>query len=40
LATIDKRKENITLGGIFTAVSIVRSYVLRRLFEALRIETE
>ena len=28
--------ENITLGGIFTAVSVVRSYALRRLFEAIR----
>ena len=29
-------KENMTLGGIFTAVSVVRSYALRRLFEAIR----
>jgi hypothetical protein len=28
--------ENITLGGIFTAVSVVRSYALRRLFEGIR----
>lgn len=28
--------ENMTMGAIFTLVSIVRSYSLRRLFEALR----
>lgn len=28
--------ENLALGGIFTAVSLVRSYTLRRAFEALR----
>jgi hypothetical protein len=28
--------DNILLGGIFTAVSIVRSYTLRRLFETIR----
>jgi hypothetical protein len=27
---------NFMLGGIFTAVSVTRSYVLRRLFESLR----
>jgi hypothetical protein len=27
---------NFMLGGVFTAVSIIRSYVLRRLFERLR----
>jgi hypothetical protein len=27
---------NFTLGGIFTAVSMARSYALRRLFERLR----
>jgi hypothetical protein len=29
--------ENLAVGAIFTAVSIVRSYCLRRLFEALRV---
>ncbi len=29
--------ENMLIGLIFTAVSIVRSYVLRRSFEALRV---
>ena len=28
--------DNLTIGAIFTAVSIVRAYTLRRLFEALR----
>jgi hypothetical protein len=28
--------DNILLGGIFTAVWIVRSYTLRRLFETIR----
>ena len=28
--------DNLALGTVFTAVSVVRSYVLRRLFEALR----
>jgi hypothetical protein len=28
--------ENVLIGGIFTAVSIMRSYALRRLFEAVR----
>ena len=27
---------NLTIGAIFTVVSIVRSYVLRRVFEAIR----
>lgn len=27
---------HLAIGAIFTAVSLVRSYVLRRLFEALR----
>ena len=27
--------DNLVIGGIFTAVSIGRSYVLRRLFEAI-----
>lgn len=29
--------ENFAIGGVFTAVSVVRSYLLRRAFEALRI---
>jgi hypothetical protein len=29
--------ENLLIGLIFTAVSIVRSYALRRSFEALRV---
>jgi hypothetical protein len=29
--------ENLLIGLIFTAVSIVRSYALRRTFEALRV---
>ena len=29
--------ENLLIGLIFTAVSIVRSYALRRIFEALRV---
>ena len=29
--------ENLLIGLIFTAVSLVRSYLLRRAFEALRI---
>jgi hypothetical protein len=28
--------ENLTIGAIFTVVSIARSFTLRRLFEALR----
>jgi hypothetical protein len=28
--------ENLLIGSIFTAVSIVRSFTLRRLFEAIR----
>ena len=28
--------ENMAIGAIFTAVSIVRSYTLRRMFEAMR----
>lgn len=30
--------DNLTIGAIFTAVSIGRSYCLRRLFEALRVQ--
>ena len=29
--------QNLSLGAIFTAVSLVRSYTLRRVFEAIRI---
>lgn len=28
--------DNLTIGGVFTAVSILRSYGLRRLFETVR----
>lgn len=28
--------DNLAIGGVFTVVSLVRSYALRRLFEALR----
>ena len=27
--------ENLALGGIFTAISLIRGYALRRLFEAI-----
>ena len=30
-------QENLAIGLIFTAVSLVRSYLLRRAFEALRV---
>jgi hypothetical protein len=30
-------QENLVIGLVFTAVSLVRSYMLRRAFEALRI---
>jgi hypothetical protein len=29
--------DNLTIGAIFTVVSIARSFVLRRLFEAVRV---
>jgi hypothetical protein len=29
--------ENLLIGSIFTAISVVRSYALRRAFEALRV---
>ena len=29
--------QNMAIGGIFTAISIARSYALRRLFEAIRV---
>ena len=31
--------DNLTIGAIFTAVSIVRAYTLRRLFEAIRMRS-
>jgi hypothetical protein len=33
-------EQNLTIGAIFTAVSIGRSYCLRRLFEGLRVYRE
>ncbi len=30
-------QDNLTIGLVFTAVSLVRSYLLRRAFEALRL---
>jgi hypothetical protein len=30
--------QNLTMGGLFTVVSIVRSFALRRLFEAIRMQ--
>ena len=29
--------ENLAMGGIFTIVSLLRSFALRRLFEAIRV---
>ena len=29
--------DNLTMGAVFTLVSIIRSYLLRRLFEAIRL---
>ena len=29
--------QNLAMGGIFTIVSLVRSFLLRRLFEAIRV---
>lgn len=29
--------QNLTMGAVFTVVSIVRSFALRRLFEAIRV---
>ena len=31
--------QNLKMGAVFTAVSIVRSYVLRRVFEAIKVRT-
>ena len=33
-------RQNLTLGAVFTSVSLVRSYVLRRLFEHWRLWRE
>ena len=32
--------ENLAIGAIFTGASIARSYVLRRMFERIRLRTE
>lgn len=32
--------QNLTMGAVFTVVSIARSFALRRLFEAIRVATE
>lgn len=32
--------DHLAIGGIFTVVSVVRSYALRRLFEAIRVRGE
>jgi hypothetical protein len=29
--------DNLAIGGVFTVVSIIRSFTLRRLFEAIRV---
>jgi hypothetical protein len=31
--------DNLAIGGLFTVVSIVRSYTVRRLFEAIRVRS-
>lgn len=31
-------RDHLAIGGVFTAVSLVRSYMLRRIFEALRVK--
>jgi hypothetical protein len=31
--------QNLIMGGLFTIVSIIRSYALRRLFEAMRMRS-
>jgi hypothetical protein len=33
-------KENLVIAGVFTVVSIARSYLLRRLFERVRVRTQ
>lgn len=30
-------REHLAIGGVFTVVSVVRSYALRRFFEAVRV---
>jgi hypothetical protein len=30
--------QNLAMGGVFTIVSLARSFLLRRLFEAIRVE--
>ena len=32
-------EENLSMGGIFTGVSIIRSFLLRRAFEGLRAQS-
>jgi hypothetical protein len=32
--------QNLQMGAVFTVVSIVRSYVLRRIFEAIRVRSK
>jgi hypothetical protein len=32
--------ENLAIGGIFTVVSMARSYALRRVFEAIRVRRQ
>lgn len=31
--------QNLTMGGLFTVVSIIRSYALRRVFETIRMRS-
>ena len=31
--------DNLAIGGLFTVVSILRSYAVRRLFEAIRVRS-
>jgi hypothetical protein len=31
--------DNLALGAIFTAISLIRGYALRRLFEAIRVSS-
>ena len=32
-------RQNLLIGAIFTVVSIARSFILRRMFEAIRVRT-
>ena len=32
--------ENLAIGGVFTLVSVFRSYFLRRAFEAIRVQVQ